>query len=67
MYEFEIWYKLQGKTVGKSSVRKSFSVFSASLTDCHHGVKLHVGKRERRRNGGTLLLVLVVSDTATSG
>ncbi len=45
MYESEMHYKLQGKTVGKSSVRECFRVLSASLTDCHHSVKLHVGKR----------------------
>lgn len=54
---------LQGKTAGKSSGRKSFSVLSAPLTDCHYGVKVHVGKRSERRDGG-LVLVLVGSDRA---
>ena len=41
VYEFEIQYKLQGKTVGKTSARESFSVFAASLTV----TKVHVGKK----------------------
>lgn len=38
-------------------------MLSAPLTDCHYGVKVHVGKRSERRDGG-LVLVLVGSDRA---
>lgn len=35
----------KGKLWGNPQSEKSISVLSVSLTDCHHSVKLHVGKR----------------------
>lgn len=48
VYESEIQYKLQGKTVGKSSVRRNLYVLSALLRHCHRSVKLYVGKKSNK-------------------